>query len=185
MNHLGKRLLPAFVLMEYDTLDGYCVMESERWAPLEAPLARLHNTSRRQWVWLLTEHECPESAFRIPRVILKPYHRVHSILFESNSRLTRIESSAFSFSSIESIVIPRNVQFIDGSAFCNVNLSSITTESGNNTIVVEKVLLIHIICHKLIRNFSRSSKVDIPNHIEILCSECFSYCQSLSFNFIW
>jgi hypothetical protein len=35
-----------------------------------------------------------------------------SISFESNSRLNRIESSAFSNSSLRSIEIPRNVQFI-------------------------------------------------------------------------
>jgi hypothetical protein len=95
--------------------------------------------------------------------------------FESNSRLTRIESSAFSYSSLQSIVIPRNVQFIDGSAFCNVPLSSISIESGNNTFIIQNDLLIDIICDKLIRNFSRSSKVDIPNHIEILVRNVFPF----------
>jgi hypothetical protein len=37
-----------------------------------------------------------------------------SITFESNSHLTRIESFVFSWSSPQSIVIPRNIQFIDG-----------------------------------------------------------------------
>jgi hypothetical protein len=94
--------------------------------------------------------------------------------------LIRIESRAFSSSSLESILIPRNVQFIDGSAFCNVKLSSITIESGNTPFVVEQNLLIDIIFHKLISNFSKSSKVDIPNHFEIICSSCFSNCKSLS-----
>jgi hypothetical protein len=60
----------------------------------------------------------------------------------------RIESSAFSSSSLQSIVIPRNVQFIDGSAFCNVELSSITIENGNTTFVGENHLLIHLDCPK-------------------------------------
>jgi hypothetical protein len=94
--------------------------------------------------------------------------------------LTRIESSAFSYSSLQSIVIPRNVQFINGSALDNVKLSSVTIENGNTTFVVENDLLIDILFHKLIRNFSRSSKVDIPNHIEIFGLSCFSYCKSLS-----
>jgi hypothetical protein len=89
--------------------------------------------------------------------------------------LIRIESSAFSKSSRESIAIPRNVQFIDGSAFCNVDLSSITIENGNNTVVLDEGVLIDIVCHNLIHNFSASSIVHIPNDIEILGSFCFSY----------
>jgi hypothetical protein len=41
----------------------------------------------------------------------------------------RSESSAFSFSSLESIVIAPLVQLIDGSAFCQVNRSSCSVES--------------------------------------------------------
>jgi hypothetical protein len=77
-------------------------------------------------------------------------------------------------------MIPRNVQFIDGSAFCNVKFSSIGIESGNHTFVVENDLLIDIVCHKLIRNFSRSSIIHLPNDIEILGSSCFSWCGQLS-----
>jgi hypothetical protein len=40
-----------------------------------------------------------------------------------------IESSAFSFSLLQSIVIPPLVQLIDGSAFCQVNGSSCSVES--------------------------------------------------------
>jgi hypothetical protein len=76
-------------------------------------------------------------------------------------------------------MIPRNIQFIDGSAFCSVKLLSITIKSGNNTFIVEKDLLIDIHCHKLIHNFSRSSTIHIPSHIEILCPKCFSDCRSL------
>jgi hypothetical protein len=56
--------------------------------------------------------------------------------------LTRIESGAFSKSSLQSIVIPRSVQFIDGSAFIDVTLASISTESGNDIVVIEKEILI-------------------------------------------
>jgi hypothetical protein len=103
-----------------------------------------------------------------------------SISFESNERLTRIESSAFSDSSLQSILIRRNVRFIDGSAFSWVGLSSIRFESGNTTFVVENDLLIDSVCHKLIRHFSKSSQVIIPNDIGIRCSSCFSSCESLS-----
>jgi hypothetical protein len=103
-----------------------------------------------------------------------------SITFESHSYLTRIESEAFSFSSLQSIVIPRNVQFIDGSAFVNVTLSSISIESGNGIILIEKDFLILVLNHKLIRNFSELSTIEIGRNIKMLGSFCFSYCKSLS-----
>jgi hypothetical protein len=61
-----------------------------------------------------------------------------------------------------------------------VTLSSISIESGNEYFVIEQEFLIDIIHHKLIRNFSSSSDVEIPSNIEILGSECFSFCKSLS-----
>jgi hypothetical protein len=103
-----------------------------------------------------------------------------SITFESDSHLARIESEAFSFSSLQSIAIPRNVQFIDGSAFVGVTLSSIIIESGNEMFVIGDGLLIDVLHHRLIRNFSTSSSIEIGMNIEILGSHCFSWCQSLS-----
>jgi hypothetical protein len=103
-----------------------------------------------------------------------------SITFESDSHLTRIESKAFSFSSFQSIVIPRNVEFIDGSAFIGVTLSSISIESGNSIFVIENDFLIDIRHHKFIRNFSKSSTIEIGMNIEILGSNCFPFCKSLS-----
>jgi hypothetical protein len=94
--------------------------------------------------------------------------------------LTRIESKAFYELSIQSIVIPRNVQFIDVSAFLDVTLSSITIESGNDIFIVENGFLLNVVDHKLIRNFSPFSEVEIPRHVEIIGSSCFSYCKSLS-----
>jgi uncharacterized protein YuzB (UPF0349 family) len=100
--------------------------------------------------------------------------------FESNSQLTRIGSEIFSYSSLQSIVIPRNVQFIDGSAFIDLTLFSISVESGNDIFVVEKGVLIDVLHHKLIRNFSTFSAIEVGMNIEIVGSGCFSYCESLS-----
>jgi hypothetical protein len=77
-------------------------------------------------------------------------------------------------------VIPRNVRFIEGSAFCNVRLSSISIETGNDISVVESCFLIDILDHKLIRNFSKSSEIEIARDIEIFGSDCFSFFVSLS-----
>jgi predicted metal-binding protein len=103
-----------------------------------------------------------------------------SITFESNSHLTRIESNVFSDSSLQSIVIPRNVGFIDGSAFSNALCLSVSIESGNDIFIMANEFLIDIIHHKLIRNVSKSSEIEISNSIEIRGSNCFSCCKSLS-----
>jgi hypothetical protein len=77
-------------------------------------------------------------------------------------------------------VIPRSVQFIDGSAFCHVKLSSCEIESGDDRFVFEHEFLIDILDHKLIHNFSNSSDITIPFSIQILGPSCFSECRSLS-----
>jgi hypothetical protein len=88
--------------------------------------------------------------------------------------------NAFSFSSLESIIIPRNVQFIDGLALSNLTLSSISIENGNERFGIENNLLIDIVDHQLLRNFGNSSNLQIPSDIEILESDCFASCEMLS-----
>jgi hypothetical protein len=94
--------------------------------------------------------------------------------------LKRIESSAFSHSSLQSIKIPRSVQFIDGSAFLGINLKAISIETDHERFVIDQESLVDILDHRLIRNFSSSSHVSICRDIEILGSSCFAYCESLS-----
>jgi hypothetical protein len=67
-------------------------------------------------------------------------------------------------------VIPRGVRFIDGTAFRDVELSSLSIENGNDRFVIRGTFLIDIVDHKLIRNFSNSPSVPIPRDIKILGS---------------
>jgi hypothetical protein len=71
-------------------------------------------------------------------------------------------------------MISRGVQFIDGSAFQNVELLSISIERES-----EQNSMIDIVDHKVIRNCSNPSSVMIPRDIEILGSKCFSACRPL------
>jgi hypothetical protein len=60
------------------------------------------------------------------------------ILFELNSELTHIESTTFyRCSSLKSITIPQQVQFIDGSAFSTTSNLSISIASDNLHFVVK------------------------------------------------
>jgi hypothetical protein len=69
---------------------------------------------------------------------------------------------------------------MNASAFKNTKLKSIEIEAGNDIFHVEHEFLINIVHHKLIRNFSVSSKIEIPQTIEIVGSSCFSRFPSLS-----
>jgi hypothetical protein len=94
--------------------------------------------------------------------------------------LNRIESKAFSYSTLESIEIPRNVQFIDGSAFQNIFSTFVSIKSSNPHFSMANDFLVDIIHHRLVRNFSSSRFITIDADIEILGSSCFSSCGFLS-----
>jgi hypothetical protein len=94
-----------------------------------------------------------------------------SIVFESNSHLTRIESKAFSKSSLQSILIPRNIEILGSKCFSSCkSLSSITFESNSRLTRIES------------EAFSKSSlqSILIPRNVEILGRKCFSSCKPLS-----
>jgi hypothetical protein len=84
-----------------------------------------------------------------------------SISFASNSRLIRIERCAFAFSSLHSIEIPRNVEFIDGSAFAGTTCNHISIEADHKRIAMRNDFLVDFVDHRLIRNFSSSSNITI------------------------
>jgi hypothetical protein len=72
----------------------------------------------------------PSSSHRVvTRKVRAPWQQTLPFInqFESNSRLTRIES----LSSLQRIVIPRSVRFTDGFAFCDMDLSSIMIDIGD------------------------------------------------------
>jgi hypothetical protein len=93
-----------------------------------------------------------------------------SITFESNSRLTRIESEAFSESSLRSILIPNSVEILGSKCFYNIrSLLSIIFESNSRLTRIES------------EAFSSSllQSILIPKNVEILGSKCFFNCESL------
>jgi hypothetical protein len=94
--------------------------------------------------------------------------------------LKQIESEAFSQSIIESIVIPQNVEFVDGSAFIKTALKSISVEEGNKYFRVDDNLLVDIVHCKLIHGFDVGHHIVIPHFIKILGSSCFSDCHTFS-----
>jgi hypothetical protein len=66
------------------------------------------------------------------------------------SRLKRIEASSPPYSSLESLIIPWNVHFIDGFPFANVQTDSISVEAGNLTFEMANEMLIDIVSCQMI-----------------------------------
>jgi hypothetical protein len=91
--------------------------------------------------------------------------------------LNRIESSAFSFSLLQSIEIPRNVEILGSSSFSDCSslssISSISFESFESNSRLNRI-------ESSAFQSSSIRSIEIPRNVEILGSPCFSFCQSLS-----
>jgi hypothetical protein len=80
----------------------------------------------------------PESILVVSACIFQSDNKLHSMSFESDSRLIRIESNAFSYSSLQSIMIPSNIEIFGSSSFsyCK-SFSSISFESNSRFVRIE------------------------------------------------
>jgi hypothetical protein len=77
-------------------------------------------------------------AIRARAEVFSGLGRFHSISFKSDSRLTRIESEAFSYSSLQSLLIPSNVEILCSECFPNCkSLLSISFESNSRLTRIE------------------------------------------------
>jgi hypothetical protein len=94
-----------------------------------------------------------------------------SVTFESGSRLSRLEKSAFSQSGLHSIHFPASIEVICESCFSNCkSLESVTFESGSRLSRLEK------------KAFSSSGlrSIHFPASIEVICESCFDDCIALT-----
>jgi hypothetical protein len=103
---------------------------------------------------------------------LLSYSSLSAITFESNSRLTRIESKAFDQSSLSLVIIPRNVEILGSKcfSFCE-SLSSITFESNSHLTRIES------------EAFSSSSlqSILIPSTILFIASDALNFASQIKF----
>jgi hypothetical protein len=93
------------------------------------------------------------------------------LVFENLSMLERIETKAFSKTSLISVVILRSVEVLGESCFLECGLlSSVTIESGSKLSRIEK------------QSFSGTElfEIVIPASGEILSAKCFAHCRCLS-----
>jgi hypothetical protein len=102
------------------------------------------------------------------------------ISFESNSALKSIEPDAFRDFSLESIILPRTVEMIHGSAFSFCHGISIGFEEGNKYFIVEEDFMFDFDRRIMIRYLGKSVSVCIPNYVYVIGEFCFSGCNSVS-----
>jgi hypothetical protein len=105
---------------------------------------------------------------------------LNQLTFEKNSALKQIgELAFFACFGLKSFVFPGQVEFIDGSAFCVVNLEHVTIESASSQFVLEGLILHDLSRNAIVRNFGQSEYLLVGTRIEILAKSCFSSCGSL------
>jgi hypothetical protein len=96
---------------------------------------------------------------------------VQSVIFDYDSKLSRIEEFAFAWSGLISIHLPSSVEVLCEYCFCFCkSLTSVTFDCDSTLSRIEE------------RTFAWSSLVSIhlPSSVEVLCEYCFSFCKSLT-----
>jgi hypothetical protein len=96
------------------------------------------------------------------------------LVFEDNSRLKRIEKEVFARSGLKSIVLPNTVTFVDGSAFVDTSLVSVSVGIGSSQLIFRNHFLENILNGILIRYFGDSSSIQIDHSITCIGKGCFS-----------
>jgi hypothetical protein len=103
---------------------------------------------------------------------------IRFISFENDSQLRRIESRVFyGCWSLRSICIPASVEWIDGSAFANCEISEIRIGEGNRSFRVHGKFLMDFEGTSIIRYFGQDCYVTISCEIERILSGSFSHCE--------
>jgi hypothetical protein len=93
-----------------------------------------------------------------------------SVTFESNSKLHRIDESAFGWSGLKTIEIPASVEVVCKSCFYECkSLTSVTFESNSKLQRIEESAFAE----------SDLRTIEIPASVEVVCKSCFYECTSL------
>jgi hypothetical protein len=94
--------------------------------------------------------------------------------------LSRIEKKAFFWSTLASLTLPRNVEFVDGRAFDECHLQSLKIAERNRHFEMRGGFLIGIPDQRLVRYFGPDNDIIIPNDILILGKYCLATCSNVT-----
>jgi hypothetical protein len=93
--------------------------------------------------------------------------------------LERNEESAFERNGLKSILIPSPIDFVDGSAFASVNLTSLSRWGHPGRYRICDPFLEDISGSIIYRYFGDYQSILIPSSVIILSKSSFSYCEQL------
>jgi hypothetical protein len=112
----------------------------------------------------------PSSIEVISRSYVESLGLFESIILEKDSKVQRIEESAFAWPRLKSIVIPPSVQILCKSCFAHCNsLESIMFKNGSRLQRIEESAFV----------WSGLKWIVIPSSVEIVYKLCFAHCKSL------
>jgi hypothetical protein len=151
-------------------------------SPSWGDLARLRGGSTRT-----NQGDDTEFSFTIPSEvkILNESTLVHywpdkskaaTVTFVTGSMLQRIEEMCFADYRLKSICIPRNVDFIDGSAFVGCSIGSVSVDRSNKRFSIYQNFLYDTINLIAIRYFGAKRSVLLWNDLKVLGKCCFAGC---------
>ena len=101
---------------------------------------------------------------------LDEYPNLVSITFAENSNVETIGNSAFYYSHIESITVPKSVKTLDEGAFYCGGFETIEFEDGFEIEMIDK---------QVFYSCTQLKNITIPNGVTIICDEAFKGCSSL------
>lgn len=116
------------------------------------------------------------------------HDKLKSVLFPNNSKLKRIEYSAFSSSTLSKLVLPASLEYMHHSALCTIEyLNEIEVSPKNQTFsMINKTLLVKkidpsskvfdylVFCRRDIEH------IEIPSYIKVIGDDAFENCKKLN-----
>jgi hypothetical protein len=125
----------------------------------------------------LTSIEISKSVEILGESYFKCCKSLRTALFESDSQLTRIESEAFAFSSLQSFDVLECIAFLDGSAFAG--FASVSVSPHNRHFSFSDGNIVSSDGKVLIRRIRDSETVVVSDSIEVLGRSCFAHLDRL------
>lgn len=107
--------------------------------------------------------------------------RLENVIFEEDSNLTSLTPDVFTETNITSFQIPEKVTEVNGFAFSDAKLTSLTLHTKNNNLIIENGCVFSANKSILYFIIKKSTEYTIPIFVSILGSHCFykSYIRNI------
>jgi hypothetical protein len=121
----------------------------------------------------------PGSVQQIGELCFAWCSRLDDLAFEKESKLQRIEESAFGGSGLRRIVLPNAHEFMAGSALRETHVYYVAKERREAVYAVSGSFLHHMLDKTLVRCCGSHNEVIIPNLVESIGGSCFEMIEAL------